>query len=81
MRTPTLLRSTFGNVPPREFMRDVPKHFDGGDIDHQGHWHGAAMCCLDCGETRPMRLGITPTYQLMALECGECYAIFAEVWQ
>ena len=27
----------------REYTRDIPKHFDGGDIDDNGHWYGAEM--------------------------------------
>lgn len=63
----------------QENMRDVPKIFDGGDIDSSGHWEGALMCCLSCRETEPMRYTITGTYMLFALECGECGQRFCEV--
>jgi hypothetical protein len=61
-------------------MTDVPKHFDGGDIDWNGGWAGEAMCCLECRETTRMRIGVTPIYLLAELHCGECGAPFAEVW-
>jgi len=48
----------------REYTRDVPKHFDGGDIDERGYWYGADMCCLECHETHEVRAGITATYLL-----------------
>jgi hypothetical protein len=77
----TLQFETGGRIPPREFTRNVPKHFDGGDIDNQGHWVGADMSCLECRETHPMRMGITATYLLAALRCGNCGEPFAEVWR
>ncbi len=79
MNTP-VIRTTFGNPPKRENMRNVPKHYDGGDINEHGSWRGAAMSCLECRETTDMRAGITATYLLGTLECGECGEIFAEVW-
>jgi hypothetical protein len=69
-----------GNPPRREFTRDVPKHFDGGDIDNNGRWYGEEMCCLECRETKHMRVGITATYLLATLDCGECGEPFAEYW-
>lgn len=65
----------------REYTRDVPKTFDGGDIDDHGHWYGAEMSCLECRETTHMRMGITATYLLAALQCGECGETFAETWR
>lgn len=59
---------------------NVPKHFDGGDIDNHGHWYGDAMGCLECRETRHMGMGCTSTYLLAELHCGECGAVFAEYW-
>jgi len=64
----------------REYTRDIPKHFDGGDIDDNGHWYGAEMSCLECHETHQMRQGITATYLLATLECGSCGETFAEYW-
>lgn len=81
MSAPTAIRYTSGgNIPPREFTRNVPKTFDGGDINDTGHWRGADMCCLECRETSAMRIGITATYLLAALQCGECGETFAETW-
>lgn len=65
---------------PTPRMRDVPKHFDGGDIDGDGQWYGPDMSCLDCRATRPVRYTHTHTYLLAALECGNCCELFAEVW-
>jgi transcription elongation factor Elf1 len=62
-------------------MRNVPKTFDGGDIDNHGHWVGAEMSCLECHETAEVRMGLTATYMLAAIECRECGEVFAEVWQ
>ena len=39
-------------------MRNVPKSFDGGDIDNHGHWYGPDMSCLECRETTAMRSGL-----------------------
>lgn len=64
--------------PAREFMREVPKHFDGGDIDDDGHWRGPEMSCLECKETTAMHYGITARWFIAALECGECREVFAE---
>ena len=65
-------------------MRDVPKIYDGGDVvtgdDISTYWCGEVMCCLECREVKPMRLGMTATYLLAQLECGECGEPFAEVW-
>lgn len=68
-------------APPRELTRNVPKAFDGGDIDNNGRWYGAEMCCRDCRETANMRMGMTATYMLATLECGECGEVFAETWR
>lgn len=65
----------------REYTRDVPKTFDGGDIDDHGHWYGAEMSCLECHETEAMRMSITATYMLAALRCGNCSEVFAETWR
>ena len=62
-------------------MRDVPKHFDGGDIDDEQHWYGALMCCLECRNVDAMRMTVTRTYLLAALSCGSCGEVFAEVWR
>lgn len=78
--TSNVLHTTYGNVPRREFTRDVPKHFDGGDIDNNGHWVGEEMGCLECRETRQMRSSATATYLLASLNCGECGEPFAEYW-
>lgn len=61
-------------------LYNVPKHFDGGDIDDNGHWRGAEMCCLECRETTAMHCGITSTYLLASLNCGECGESFAKYW-
>lgn len=77
----TILPTTYGNVHRREYTRDVPKTFDGGDIDDNGHWRGAEMGCLECRTTRRMVVGPTATYLLSVLRCGECGERFAEFWQ
>jgi hypothetical protein len=64
----------------REFMRNVPKYFDGGDIDNENHWYGEQMGCLECGEVDAVRTGITSTYLLASLQCGNCGEVFAEYW-
>jgi len=61
-------------------MHNIPKHFDGGDIHTNGQWRGADMCCLSCGQIRPMRTAMTSTYLLASLECDYCGEIFAEYW-
>jgi hypothetical protein len=76
----TIIRSTHGNVPQREYTRDVPKHFDSGDIDNNGRWYGSTMCCLECRDTDTMRMGIGGLYLLATLECDNCSAVFAETW-
>jgi hypothetical protein len=53
---------------------------DGGDIDDNGSWYGAEMGCLECHETTQLRSGITPTYLLAELHCGECGTTFCEYW-
>jgi hypothetical protein len=77
MNVNTVIRTS--NPPRREDTRGVPKHFDGGDIDWDGQWEGAEMGCLDCRETAPMATGMTATYLVAALQCGECGEIFAEI--
>lgn len=67
-------------MPDNVNLRDVPKHFDGGDVDDYGRWVGAEMGCLECRTTNAMMMGITLTYGLAALECGECREVFAEYW-
>lgn len=79
-QTLLLTRESGGRIPHREFTRNVPKHFDGGDIDKNGRWLGEHMSCLECRETAAMRMGITSTHTLKQLECGECGEPFAEVW-
>ena len=64
----------------KDHLHNVPKTFDGGDIDVQGHWYGQDMCCLECGETTAMRSGLTRTYLLACLQCGECAVSFCEYW-
>ena len=61
-------------------MHNVPKSFDGGDIDDEGRWYGQDLSCLECRQTTAMRLSITSTYLLAALHCGECGATFCEYW-
>lgn len=65
----------------REFTRNVPKTFDGGDINTNGQWRGAEVGCLECRETAAMHYGGTATYMVAQLECGECGEPFAEVRQ
>jgi hypothetical protein len=45
-------------------MLNVPKSFDGGDIDNHGRWWGQDMSCLECRETTAMHAGITSSYLL-----------------
>lgn len=61
-------------------LHDVPKTYDGGDINAHGQWCGEDMCCLTCRETAPMCMGLTTTYLLASLECGECGETFAQTW-
>ena len=61
-------------------MHNVPKSFDGGDIDNHGHWWGQDMSCLECRETTAMRSGMTSTYLLASLQCGECGETFCLYW-
>lgn len=68
-------------VPAPWNLRDVPKIFDGGDIDYEGRWYGDRMCCLECRATEAMRMSPTSTYMLVSLDCGECGRSFGEFWQ
>ena len=61
-------------------MRNVPKSFDGGDIDNHAHWYGPDMSCLECRETTAMRSGMTSIYLLARLECGACGETFCLYW-
>lgn len=51
------------------------------DIDDEEHPVGPILGCLGCRETRRSRWGITSTYLLAELYCGECLKPLLEVWR
>ncbi|MDD5199228.1 MAG: hypothetical protein PHC88_05440 [Terrimicrobiaceae bacterium] len=53
---------------------------DESDIDANGNGTGPELGCLSCHETTITRWGMTPTYLLAALDCGECQTPIIEVW-
>lgn len=68
------------------FPFDVDALTDGGDVSDNaegtgpGAWHGAEMCCLECGETRRLEcsaLFSQPGFQV-GLVCGECGVVFGK---
>jgi hypothetical protein len=72
--------SIFYAPETKEYTRDIPKHFDSGDIDNDGRWYGSSMCCLECRTTDAMRMGAGGLFLLATLECGSCGEVFAERW-
>ena len=54
--------------------------FDGGDLDSNNNWQGELVGCLECRETTPIRLSLTPTYLMEELQCGECGSPLGDVW-
>ena len=54
--------------------------FDSGDIDSNNNWQGELVGCLECRETTPIRLSLTPTYLMEELQCGECGSPLGDVW-
>lgn len=50
---------------------------DGGDIDNEGHWQGADICCLGCREQSTIAAGCAAQYMTIELYCFNCGETFA----